>query len=123
MSYCRFGWDGSDVYVFTSSSAIECCGCALHKYEDHSDPNAEGLAALAGMMTQIPDDIPDRFGGPNANQDMIEHLRLHQAAGHHVPDDVFERLTDVEDALENQRIFEKYGRKRDEEEKGEEEAP
>lgn len=29
MSYARFGWDGSNVYVFASSSGIECCGCIL----------------------------------------------------------------------------------------------
>lgn len=30
MSYCRWGWDGSDVYVFESSSGFVCCcgpGC------------------------------------------------------------------------------------------------
>jgi hypothetical protein len=32
MSYCRFGWDSSDVYIYQSGSDDEpylvCCGCA-----------------------------------------------------------------------------------------------
>lgn len=106
MSYCRFG--EADVYVYTSSSAIECCACSLHSYEDKSDPNATGIARMRGMMTQIPDDIKSTFGGPNANQDMIDHLRVHQARGDDVPEYVFERLSSLQDVEENQSIFAKY---------------
>ena len=81
MSYCRF--IEADVYVFTSSAGIECCGCSLQERE-HAQTT---------------------FGGPDANNDMITHLRVHQARGDYVPDDVFERLSDPEDATENQAIF------------------
>ncbi len=29
MSYCRFAWDGSDVYVYEGSDGLTCCGCHL----------------------------------------------------------------------------------------------
>jgi len=29
MSYCRFGEDGSSVYVFGSNQGLECCACRL----------------------------------------------------------------------------------------------
>lgn len=32
MSFSRFGWDGSDVYVFEHVGGfIQCCGCSLAK--------------------------------------------------------------------------------------------
>lgn len=56
MSYCRFAWGGSDVYVFPSSQGIECCGCKLGKDFVTSEPEA-----------------------------MIDHLAKHRRAGHFVP--------------------------------------
>lgn len=57
MSYCRFGWDGSDVYVYPDiDGRLECCGCILGN--QWSYPTAEA---------------------------MIEHLDRHIAAGHTVP--------------------------------------
>lgn len=65
MSYCRFWWDQSQVYVYADFSGhITCCSCAL----------SEG---------------DFRAAGPEA---MIQHLMEHRAAGHHVPDYALERL-------------------------------
>lgn len=108
MSYCRWGWDGSHVYVITTTTGLECVGCCLHEYVDKSDPNAKGWAALRGIMTKVPDDIEDRFNGPDANEKMIEHLERHQAHGDHVPEYVFTQLRDPKDAEENQAHWAKY---------------
>lgn len=58
MSYCRFAWDGSDVYVYESSDGITCCGCQLGTGCTTSDPEV-----------------------------MIAHLGVHRRAGHFVPSD------------------------------------
>ena len=63
MSYCRFAWDGSDVYVFESSQGIECCGCRLGET----------------FVTSMP-------------EEMIQHLAQHRRAGHYVPDYAVEGL-------------------------------
>lgn len=73
MSYCRFG--EGDVYVFPSSldrdnGLIDCCACILQK-------------------------TPDQVFGDNVvlpPAEMIEHLKAHRAAGHNVPDFVFEAI-------------------------------
>lgn len=72
MSYCRFGWDGSDVYVFgttlqTGAEMIECCGCAL---------------------------MQGRFYYAKTALEMIQHLAEHKGAGHFVPTDAIMRLWD-----------------------------
>ena len=56
MSYCRFGWDGSDVYVFESSAGLECCACSLQNT----------------FTTSLP-------------EEMIKHLAVHRRAGQYVP--------------------------------------
>ena len=56
MSYCRFAWGGSDVYVYEGDSGITCCGCSL-----------------TGCTTTEP-------------EVMIAHLALHRRAGHVVPE-------------------------------------
>lgn len=64
MSYCRFWWNDSDVYVFASVyGGIECCGCKLE-----------------GDLTV------------NTPEEMIEHLMEHREAGHTVPEFALERL-------------------------------
>lgn len=57
MSYCRFAWGGSDVYVFESAQGIECCGCRFGKT----------------FVTDMP-------------EEMIRHLAQHRRVGHYVPD-------------------------------------
>ena len=63
MSYCRFGWDGSDVYVYPSGQGIECCGCKLKQNFTAGTP-----------------------------EEMISHLALHRRAGHYVPPAAIDRL-------------------------------
>lgn len=64
MSYARFGWEGSDVYLFASAIAdvgvveIECCGCWLSG------------ESVSFVTIEAVDD----------------HLRLHEQAGHVVVD-------------------------------------
>lgn len=65
MSYCRFGWEGSDVYVFESAQGIQCCGCKFGKEFTTSEP-----------------------------EQMILHLALHRRAGHFVPDSAILSLWD-----------------------------
>lgn len=45
MSYCRFAWDGSDVYVYPSDSGITCCACSLGGF--HGTSPEEAIAHLA----------------------------------------------------------------------------
>lgn len=73
MSYARFG-PHSDVYVFLHvNDSLTCCGCSA----------AEG----------------GHFWCDTADQ-MIEHLRLHEAAGHKVPAYTIEALEEERDAGE-----------------------
>lgn len=63
MSYCRFGLEGSDVYIFESDRGIECCGCRFQE---------------------------DFF--TNEPEEMISHLARHRRANHFVPPDVIPSL-------------------------------
>ena len=58
MSYCRFGYDGSEVYVYSGADGIVCCGCRL-------DPIEQTTFEL--------------------HSEMIAHLLEHRKAGHVVP--------------------------------------
>lgn len=63
MSYARFGWDGSDVYVYLDVAGhLACCGCAL------GSPVHRSTA------------------------DMLAHLDAHRSAGHRVPEACIEQL-------------------------------
>jgi hypothetical protein len=64
MSYTRFGWDDSDVYIFMSSRGwLECRGCILKNGWQYHSTDA-----------------------------MVTHLQEHVAAGHSVPMDVIPAL-------------------------------
>jgi hypothetical protein len=68
MALCRFGWDGSDVYVFYDTGGfINCCGCALGERSFHADTELQ----------------------------MIGHLKEHQKRGHSVPEYVFDELSET----------------------------
>jgi len=59
MSYCRMGWDGSDLYMFENTAGhIECSGCRF------DDP----------WIVQL-----------NSMDEVIEHIKKHIRAGHNVP--------------------------------------
>jgi len=60
MSYCRFGWDGSDLYMFEHVGRFICCSACLF-----DDPWIVELHSLG---------------------DALEHVHKHRVAGHNVPD-------------------------------------
>lgn len=75
MSYARFGWDGSDVYVFANMDGLfECMCCALQP-----SPRPENLIGY------------DSHYEPTAEL-MVEHLLAHRSAGHVVPNDAISEL-------------------------------
>ena len=99
MSYARFGSDGSDVYVFVSNIGIECCGCSLIPRHWVEVPER---AIFGGYLEQ---DNPDDTEIYASNEAMVAHMERHRAAGHTVPEYVFDRLRDPADAAENKRYW------------------
>lgn len=99
MSYARFS--EGDVYVFTSSVGLECCGCFLEDREWVDDPDA----LFGGYLKNKGEEIQTVF---QSNAEMIAHLEEHQKQGHYVPEFAFERLRDPEDEKQNQEIWAKY---------------
>lgn len=66
MSYCRF-LEG-DVYVFMSVGGwLECCACSL--------------SPETSFSVQC-----------DSTQSMLDHLDAHRAAGHYIPDHVYDDL-------------------------------
>jgi len=66
MSYCRRGWDGSDLYMFEHVDGfIECSGCAF------DDP---WIVVL------------------NSVDEALDHVAKHRAARHGVPDGLEEQI-------------------------------
>ena len=79
MSYARFS--NADVYVFMCvSGKLECCGCILQECEWVDDPS---WPIFGGYLKAVGEEIQTRF---DSTQGMVDHLALHRAAGHHVPD-------------------------------------
>jgi hypothetical protein len=74
VSYARFGWEGSDVYVFLSvSGGLECCGCSIKEI---------GPSPLF-----------------DTTEEMLAHLEEHRSNDHTVPASTIEELK--ADAIEN----------------------
>lgn len=68
MSYSRWGWEGSDVYVYMDvRGKLCCCGC---RYD------GEDLISFYACSTQ----------------DMVAHLLHHEALGAHVPPGIYDEL-------------------------------
>ena len=81
MSYSRFSH--ADVYVFMCVSGnLECCGCILQEREWIDDPT---YPIFKGYLKAIGPDVETRF---DTTQGMVDHLALHRAAGHDVPDGI-----------------------------------
>lgn len=85
MSYARFGWDNSDVYIFTTlisknpaHYAIECCGCLLDKGEKLEEPYTD--------MLGLTHEYSYKGFKAETSGEMIAHLIKHKAIKHHVPD-------------------------------------
>ena len=86
MSYARFGWDDSDVYVFPTDirgqEVLTCCGCFLSDHDFYGDATA-----------------------------MIDHLNLHRENNMDVPEDTFTDIMrdyfselDIEDIIMNKVV-------------------
>lgn len=83
MSYARFGWNNSDVYIFTTRTstnpdqyAIDCCGCMLDEGEPLEAPykdmfGIEHTHAYYGFKAQT-------------SGEMLRHLKEHRDAGHNI---------------------------------------
>jgi len=71
MSYARFGWDSSDVYIYSSwlgqKSVIVCAMCY---FGDDLEPSYYAESTL----------------------EMLEHLKAHERAGQTVPPDTYTSL-------------------------------
>lgn len=104
MSYARFGWNNSDVYVFTTSLnnnppqyALDCCGCILDQGEELETPytdmfGIEHTRSYAGFKALT-------------SGEMIAHLKKHQSLRHNVNEETLkEILSDYPD--ENKPITE-----------------
>jgi hypothetical protein len=65
MSFARFGWYNSDVYVFEHVGGyIQCCGCALPEFNKDDE-----IFATVDFKTP---------------KEALEHLEIHKEAGHNV---------------------------------------
>jgi hypothetical protein len=94
MSYARFGWEGSDVYIYMSTGGwIECCSCSLQ-------PTRQGK--LLGEDFEINESFK-----AYDTQEMIHHIAQHRKAGNRVPHYVEEELR--EDDKENMKYIEECG--------------
>ncbi len=100
MSYARFGWEGSDVYVIgtvlSGEHVIECCGCLLlPKNPAADDPCPDHIKENEDLF--CPGCFPplwlDPFPRFPTTQGILDHLRKHQEAGHKV---LPQTLTEIE---------------------------
>jgi len=79
MSYCRWGENGSDVYVFGTGTGYVCMGCKFTKAKGDPAYDTTFFHTRAGMLA---------------------HLYAHRAASDMVPEKALERLR-REEAEEN----------------------
>ena len=87
MSYARFGWGGSDVYLFLNVQGfLECCGCILQETEWIDDPDR---TILKGYLKPVGEIVQTEF---LTTAELLRHLEVHQAAGHFVPQDTIDDL-------------------------------
>ena len=94
MSYCRFGWEGSDLYIYMSTGGwIECCACPLQ-------PTKKSI--LLGEEFEMHESFK-----AYDTQEMIYHVAQHREAGHFVPYYVEEEL--ITDDKENMEYIRECG--------------
>lgn len=99
MSYARFGWEGSDVYLIGTVypggvHVIECCGCFF------TPLTSERPADVTDSSPKWMRDFKLWYKGPfpafTTNEDMLAHLDKHRAAGHTVPESAYEAIRENE---------------------------
>jgi hypothetical protein len=87
VSYARFGWDGSDVYVYYDVGGYyNCCFCILQEREWVDDP---GYTFTGGYFRNVGEDIETHF---DTSAETIAHLLIHREQGHTVTDDTLNEL-------------------------------
>lgn len=94
MSYARFGWDGSDVYVFLNVAGyFSCCGCQLieREYVESKD------YILGFYLKPINEEEASKPESFYSTKEIIDHLEEHKKAGHYVPDSCIERILEEEE--------------------------
>lgn len=79
MSYARWGWDGSDVYVFMSIRGLVCCACM----------DTDRLWYDALLDEELPE-FEDYIA--SSTNEMVGHLREHEADGLTVPPTIYDDL-------------------------------
>lgn len=85
MAYSRFSH--CDVYVFMNVGGyLDCCGCILQEREWVDDPS---WPIFGGYLKVVEPVIKTKFYDTAG---MVEHLALHRAAGHNVPEGIEEEL-------------------------------
>lgn len=100
MSYARFGWEGSDVYIIGTQDGpegqrhIECCGCILtaNFRKPRTEQEKADVAGIEGG-----EDIEWDYGPLqefDTIEGILEHLAEHKRAGHCIPPSCVERLRD-----------------------------
>lgn len=82
MSYCRFGEEGSEVYMYLGVKIV-CCACLLQPIQR--------IEATTGSYGIHEDKEFDTIGAA------IAHLNVHERAGHKVPKKAYTRL--IEDMV------------------------
>jgi hypothetical protein len=71
MAYSRWGWDGSDLYVYMDTGGyLNCTACPLM-------PLAENAKIKMNQSFHA-----------HSTMDMIDHLGEHMDAGHNFPDNI-----------------------------------
>jgi hypothetical protein len=98
VSYARFGWGDSDVYVFENADGhLECCACRLNGPVTEDEASVIGFRFPDSWFTPTAGPAystaePLRKLPPRAFAEMIDHLIEHEDAGHTVPEKAFSRL-------------------------------
>lgn len=106
MSYARWGWNGSDVYVYAtdhdSQAVIACCGC---RYTEKvlETPFRDRL----GIVHQTE---RNSFYADKRNR-MIEHLWQHKKDGDTVLDETLQDL--IFDFPDGEKLVDEYFKERD----------
>ena len=86
MSYTRFS--NSDIYLFAHANGyVQCCACWLAPYR-------EGYSALFKMPLPDPENV-----NLHSPEEVVAHLKEHQAAGHNFPLDLLDPATYTDDVF------------------------
>jgi len=102
MSYCRSSED-SDVYVIGTIENLECFGAGwelerqlpVHgKFLSPDWGNVEGLDGETHLVQLGTYHVAHDIFHTTSRQEMIDHLLVHRAMGHLVPDYAIERLAE-----------------------------